>query len=176
MSTRFTNSDFETAARKLGTKIYDKQIQAVTEEIKELADKLIDKYVPKPLIGALNEYREWFADRENRIQVRSEDFSSSVYLNSNKVSPTGTRRCMFISNEDYIQVQRIKKKENDIIVKRNEYVREVEKALLNLRTKTRIKEVFPEALDCLPKDEKEQVSSLVPKYEHLRNLLKNVDK
>lgn len=86
----------------------------------------------------------------------------------------GARCCMFISNEDYIEAKRIKKRESSIFQERNNYVREVESALLNLRTKSRIKEVFPEALEFLPKDEKEKVSSLIPRYEHLRNLIKNV--
>lgn len=174
MAIRFTNSDFTTAARKLGEKVFQDKKLVVEKEVRQFADKLIDKYVPKPLIGALNEYSEWFIDRENRIQVRSDDFNSSIYLDSNKVSPMGARRCMFISNEDYIEAKRIKKRESSISQERNNYVREVESALLNLRTKTRIKEVFPEALEFLPKDEKEQMSSLIPKYEHLRNLIKNV--
>lgn len=83
---------------------------------------------------------------------------------------------MFISNEDYIEAKRIKKIESSISQERNNYVREVESALLNLRTKTRIKEVFPEALEFLPKDEKEQMSSLIPRYKHLRNLIKTCKK
>lgn len=172
MATRFTNSDFTTAARKLGEKVFEDKEQVVKKEVRQFADKLIDKYVPKPLIGALNEYSEWFVDRDNRIQVRSDDFIDSIYLSSNKLSPMGARRCMFISNEDYIEAKRIKKSENNVIQERNNYVGEVQCALLNLRTKSRIKEVFPEALEFLPKDEKEKVSSLVPRYEHLRNLIK----
>lgn len=55
MATRFTNSDFTTAARKLGEKVFqDKERGVVEKEVKQFADKLIDKYVPNPLIGALN--------------------------------------------------------------------------------------------------------------------------
>lgn len=69
MATRFTNSDFTTAARKLGEKVFEDKEQVVKKEVKQFADKLIDKYVPKPLIGALNEYSEWFVDRE-RIEFK----------------------------------------------------------------------------------------------------------
>lgn len=80
MATRFTNSDFTTAARKLGEKVFEDKEKVVEKEVKQFADKLIDKYVPKPLIGALNEYSEWFIDRGNRIQVRSDNFSIQSIL------------------------------------------------------------------------------------------------
>lgn len=75
-----------------------------------------------------------------------------------------------------LKLKRIRKSESNVIQQRNDYEREVENALLNLRTKSRIKEVFPEALEFLPKDEKEKVSSLIPRYEHLRNLIKTCKK
>lgn len=94
--------------------------KSLRKKLGEFADKLIDKYVPKPPIGALNEYSEWFIDRENRIQVRSDDFNRVRFiLILIKYLQWGARRCMFISNEDYIEAKRIKKRESGISQERN---------------------------------------------------------
>ena len=53
MATRFTNSDFTTAARKLGEKVFKDKEQVVEKEVKQFADNFYEDLFYQKIIGLL---------------------------------------------------------------------------------------------------------------------------
>lgn len=138
---------------------------------------MVNTCIPKPLIALSKEYSDLFIDKQNIIPVRSEQakyYSDTIYVPSNIVNPLGERKVFIIDTKTYKDVRELCDKRTNLINRRRKYGKDVSEALWALRTKRRIGESFPEALPYLDFDNKTNLPA--PKYEELRNLLKNINK
>lgn len=171
---RINKEDCSNAARKLSNIAFDKKIDEIDEELKVIGDKLINSYIPKPLMALSKEYSDLFVDKNCIIPVRSEQGgyrSDTYFVQSNIVNPFGGRLVFSIDNKTYNELKILEDKRMNLINCKQRYKENVSKALWVLRTKRNIERSFPEALPYLDFDDGK--SNLpAPKYEALRNLLK----
>ncbi len=162
------------AAKKLSEIAFDKKIEKIGEEFKVIGDKLVNAYIPKPLIALSKEYPDLFIDKECIITVRTEQkrcWADTIYVPSNIINPLGERKVFFIDNKTYKELISLVDKSRNLSNRKQKYKEDVTAALWALRTKQKIEESFPEALPYLDFDDG-KTDLPVPKYEELRNLLK----
>lgn len=61
---RINKDDCRNAANKLSEFAFDKKIEEIGEEFKVIGDKLVNAYIPKPLIALSKEYPDLFIDKK----------------------------------------------------------------------------------------------------------------
>lgn len=61
---RINKDDCRNAANKLSEIAFDKKIEKIGEEFKVIGDKLVNAYIPKPLIALSKEYPDLFIDKK----------------------------------------------------------------------------------------------------------------
>lgn len=173
MSRRITKFEFEQVAKKLATIAFDKKIEKASAEVKVFGDVLINKYIPAPVLAVGKEFSDIFSPISTRlIIVRGEsgEARGSVYVHCNEVNPLGSNKTFLINVDDFKKASFLCNKVSDLQNKRRAYIDNVTEALWQLRSKKRIEEQFPEALQFLNFDEDKQLP--IPQYAELRNLLK----
>ena len=169
---KLTKNDCQNAARKLSNIVFDKKIKEIDKQFRAIGDKLIETYIPKPLMALSNEYVNLFSDRGFVISVRSEkNFSQSIYVPTNIINPLGDRKVFLIHDNTYKALSTLCNEKRNSLNNKTKYEYDVAEALWTLRTKRKIEESFPEALPYLDFDDG-KTNLPAPKYEELRNLLK----
>lgn len=68
---RINKDDCKNAVNKLSEIAFDKKIEKIVEEFKVIGDKLINAYIPKPLIALSKEYPDLFIDKEEMYYYSS---------------------------------------------------------------------------------------------------------
>lgn len=173
MSKRIAKYEFEQAANKLAAIAFDKKIKKAEEERKIFGDILINKYIPAPVLAVGKEFSDTFSSISRQlIVVRDENGEArrNEYVYSNKVNPLGSYKTFLISTGDFKKASSLCNKVSDLQSKKRAYIDNVTEALWQLRSKKRIEEQFPEALQFLNFDENKQLP--MPQYAELRSLLK----
>ena len=69
---RINKDDCRNAAKKLSEFAFDKKIEEIGEEFKVIGDKLVNAYIPKPLIALSKEYPDLFIDKKFVESIKSE--------------------------------------------------------------------------------------------------------
>lgn len=164
-----TRAMADSAAEELAKIAYDSKIKKAKEEERKFGDELIKKYIPQPIIALGEEYSSFFIRRYSNIGIQSENRGYySRRIDTNIQNPISDKYVL-VSQEDYLKASKLRdnveKLQND---KRN-YEAQVSDALMQLRSETRIKEGFPEALPFL---NFAKTTMPAPQFEYLRELLK----
>lgn len=115
---RINKDDCRNAAVKLSNIAFNKKIEEINEEFKVIGDKLVNTYIPKPLLALSKEYSDLFIDKRCIIPVLSKRASCRldiIYVTSNIVNPLGERKVFLIDDKIYKELKSLLK--NDGVAK-----------------------------------------------------------
>ena len=101
---RINKDDCRNAANELSKIAFDKKIEEIGEEFKVVGDKLVNAYIPKPLMALSKEYPDLFIDKKCIITVRTEQeryWTDTIYVPSNIINPLGERKVFFKDTKTY---------------------------------------------------------------------------
>jgi hypothetical protein len=169
MSNRVTKAMAEEAASQLSEKAFDEKIKEATEHCRSVALSLYEKYIPKPVRDAGEQYVEVYT-KECYLDFALDGASYYDYIRiriPDRFFPK--LRLIILQPEDFKLLQKSEKSREKLIQDKQKYVCDVTLALMNLRTEKNVREQFPEAL---PYMNFTSCTALVPNLGKLRTLLK----
>ena len=158
------------AAEELANVSFDKKLEKAKKEKLEFGDYLIKKYFPKPILDCQKEFHKFFKNN-SYIHIHNDivggGWGSSDTASSTIECPTDVY--IDVSNDDFKKAQKCYNTFHNLCSEKQGYISDVSDAFLTLRSESRIKEAFPEALPYLNFT---GAMLLSPKYDKLRSLLK----
>ena len=166
MGKRMTREMANSAAEQLGKMAFDKKIDEAKMLVGGFGDKMIQKYVPAPILALGKEYSSWLCGVDNVITVVFN--GSHLSVRSDMQNPVA-RRAVEVSKEDWEMAKELMGNRKTLMNKKEDYIRQVSDALMQLRTEAKISQYFPEALPYLNFSD---ATAIIPHYTELRDMLK----
>lgn len=133
------------AAQGMSAKVYNELIQQSRERLFNYTRKLIGKYIPKIL---LTDKAAEYLEVTKSIKFVCEP--NAVLVSGLESLPSF--KAINIPRSEFDQVVKLKKELEQNSIKSYSFYRKCETTLLTLKTISRVKKEFPEAIQFLPKD------------------------
>lgn len=170
MAKRMTREMADNAAKKLAELAYDKKLEEAKSNEIAFGDVIIKKYIPQPILALMKEYTSWFPYMRDGVECKDENGTKweKIFIHSTE-KVHAYLPCIALSCDDYNKAFKLTKRCISLRNEKENYKQKVSDALMQLKTETRIKNAFPEALPYLNFSDS---CALVPKFEDLRKLLK----
>ena len=167
---RMTRKMADKAAKELANVAFDKKLEKAKKEELEFGDYLIKKYFPKPILECQKEFHKFFQNYSH-IHIHNDSIGGAWGSHDTASSTIECPTDVYIdvSNDDFKKAQKCYNTYHNLCSEKQGYISDVSDALLTLKSESRIKEAFPEALPYLNFTDAMLPS---PKYEKLRLLLK----
>ena len=151
-------------AYELASMIYDKKIEDAEKSQNDLAMKLLDTIIPKPIIDGFNDHPDFFESSSRAIFVSLEQPSSDIQYRSSfgsnkpahlkltdKSNPFSCR-IYEVSWEDYLTAVKLEEEYMKLFNAKSEYINKVDDVLYSLKYLSNISASFPEAYDLVKKE------------------------
>lgn len=145
---RITKQIAENVAERL-TETKVKNLEAQKQKIKDLVTELIREKTPHEVVLLSKKHTSFFTITD-RFRFDTEDFKWE-YFESNERFPSTEKHYELTKEENkklFTLVQKREKQKNEI----KQLRKEIEQALINLKTFKRVETEFPEAFKFLPKN------------------------
>lgn len=155
MNRRITKAMAEDAAFQMKKKAYIDKIENATELLNEAGEKLVRNYIPAPVIACTEEYSQFigyttialisaFTVTYSGYNRREPEICVSL---SFKIPING--KIVIVSSSDYEIVRKLYDKVKELERMRDEFGKEVFKALISLKTEKAVEKELPEAIKYL---------------------------
>lgn len=178
MNRRISKKMAEEASDIMKNKAYGRKIENAKAEINVLAEKLVRKYIPSPVIACVNEYSEYI---NYTTGVR---FTTTYEKNgwTTSASPiVGVLSFLIPYSGNYIKVdgkefealQKLNTKYLQLKKERDDFGDQVYDALIALRTEKAIEKELPEAMKYLKFPEVKAVP--MPLFRGLRDIIGKIE-
>lgn len=164
---RITREMANKAAEQLAIIAYDKKIEKVSDDLRQEVEKIIKEYIPSPIIQMMAEYAGVL---ENMAQLCITDGNGHCVYYYNPPIKLPHVNAIAVNIDDFKRLHALREKLDSLNNEKYKYKYKVSDALcLSLRTESRIKECFPEALPYLNFSGS---TALMADFSDLRNILK----
>lgn len=158
------------AANQLTHKAFEGKVEKLQKELQKLVDDLVIKYVDDPVLQCGKEFSNFYETSRSVCFFREGGGSfGTKHLFSSFSHPIF--RCIAISDKDWKLLCNAEWRAEEMRRKKESFLIDVKRALVQLRSRRMIEKHFPEALPYLNFSES---TALVPDYSVLRKYLSNV--
>ena len=158
------------AARKMRNHFFDEKIKSAAEQAAESIEQIIERYVPSDMRKVIDFYEEKFGCAiTNMPSLRAQNvtFRYLPFQLHKKYQPN-----IILEDEDLRRVQAIIDDFRKVQNEATQYEKQVESILLQLKTPSKVKEIFPEAIEFIQCSESAEEKKAIATVEELRKLSK----
>lgn len=178
MNRRITKTMAEDAACKMKKKAYIVSIEKATDMLNAAGEKLVRNYIPAPVIACTQEYSDYIGYNTlaliSTFEVTESGYTrrkAEICISLSFKIPLSSKIVM-VSASDYAIVRKLSDKVKELERMRDEFGKEVFKALISLKTEKAVEKELPEALKYLAFPEVKSVP--MPALSDLRKLIGNL--
>lgn len=167
---RISQSVASDAAKRMRQKFWDQKVLAAGNEAAASIMEVIDRYIPSDLRQAMDIYEKQFGSGVTKQPTLYAASRRMMYLPIllHKKYP----QQLTIEDADHDRVRDILKEFDVLRDKARQYEKQVEATLLQLKTPSKVKEIFPEANEFIQWDESAEEKKAKATVEELRKLSK----
>lgn len=167
---RISQSVASDAAKRMRQKFWDQKVLAAGNEAAASIMEVIDRYIPSDLRQAMDMYEKQFGSGVTKQPTLYAASRRMMYLPIllHKKYPEQ----LTIEDADHDRVRDILKEFDVLRDKARQYEKQVEATLLQLKTPSKVKEVFPEANEFIQWGESAEEKKAIATVEELRKLSK----
>lgn len=167
---RISQSVASDASKKMRQKFWDQKVLAAGNEAAASIMKVIDRYIPSDMRQAMDVYEKQFGIGITKQPTLYAANRCTLYL------PIPLQKKyqqqLTIDDADHDRVMDILKDFDLLRDQARQYEKQVEATLLQLKTQSKVKEVFPEANEFIQWGESAEEKKAIATVEELRKLSK----
>lgn len=167
---RISQSVASDAAKKMRQKFWDQKIIAAGNESAASIVEVIERYIPSDLRKAMDMYEEQFGTGITKHPTLYSANRRMLYLPIQL--PKKYQQQLTIEDADHDRVKDILKEFDVLRDQARQYEKRVEETLLQLKTPSKVKEIFPEANEFIQWGESAEEKKAIATVEELRKLSK----
>ena len=167
---RISQEMANSAARKMRNHFFDEKIKAAADQAAASIEQIIERYVPSDMRKVMDFYEEKFGCAiTNMPSLRAQNvtFRYLQFQLHKKYQPN-----IILEDEDLRRVQAIIDDFRKVQNEATQYEKQVESILLQLKTPSKVKEIFPEAIEFIQCSESAEEKKAIATVEELRKLSK----
>lgn len=167
---RISQSVASDAAKKMRQKFWDQKVLAAGNEAAASIMEVIDRYIPSDLRQAIDKYEQQFGigiTKQPTLYAANRRMWYFPILLHKKYPQHLT-----IDDADHDRVKDILKEFEEVRHQSRQYEKKVEETLLQLKTPSKVKEIFPEANEFIQWGESAEEKKAIASVEELRKLSK----
>lgn len=167
---KVNNKELEKASSAMMKVVYEKKLKEAIDTLTTVVTEMVNKYIPSEIMKCAEKYPQFFSS-SNYASFCKSDGSKAMFLGGKTAVPV--RTVIPINDTDYDVLANADKIVEQIRGEMSRYSYDTYNALKALRTTTKIKEHFPEALKYI---NVEVTESNIPLCSILRNIFLNATK
>ena len=178
MNRRITKAMAEDAAFQMKKKAYIDRIENATDLLNEAGQKIVRMYIPGPVIACTEEYSQYIGYNTialiSTIRTTESGYNRrerEICISLSFKIPIASKIIM-VSPRHYETVRKLHDKVKELESKRDEFGKEVFKALVALKTEKAVEKELPEALKYLVFPEVKSVP--MPVLTDLRKIIEHL--
>lgn len=167
---RISQEMANSAARKMRHHFFDEKIKSAAEQAAASIEQIIERYVPSDMRKVMDFYEKQFGNAITNTPSLSAPNVTFRYLPfqlHKKYQPNIT-----LEDEDLRRVHAIIDDFRKVQNEATQYEKQVESILLQLKTPSKVKEIFPEANEFIQCSESAEEKKAIATVEELRKLSK----
>ena len=144
-SKRITKDIAQKVSIRIAADSFKERLEKVRKKIRAYTDKLVEEYIPRPVLDVTNEYDKFFVVT-NMIGVKSENRYLCI-SESNYNLPSGL--VIVVKPDQYDKLKTVNKEKRAVIEQRDDFSQTVFNAICDLKTEKRVREQIPEIIPYL---------------------------
>lgn len=144
-SKKITKNIAQKVAVRIAADSYNDRLEKVRKKIRAYTDKLVEEYIPRPVLDVTKEYEKFFVV-SSMVGVKCET-RFLIVTESNYKTPSGL--VFRVKPDQYDKLKSLNKEKLEVCEQRDDFYQTVFNAICDLKTEKRVREQIPEIIPYL---------------------------